>query len=328
MKCLAAPDNNAPKQHIAAAQSMHNVWTVGFLTTTHRFATLKAWWRGELALLWTVLVGGALYWLMKCLLTVMVGSADDDLYLREWIHSQLAWTLLTTLLMLDWALPVFRWSLNRLSRGGNIWITFCAFMISGYLLLSGVAEQTRDGFDVITIWRADSARTQTPFLVYADPALGRIMVSGNITPYSAIQFEAVVRANPQYQVVQLESLGGIVADADRMAALVRKRGLSTVSMEYCASACTDVFLAGKNRFLGPEARFGFHRTGYPSMPHDAPPSQLDKDHARTLRSAGVAEDFIEHVSATPYHRIWRPTQAEMFAADYATLHWSERPTGW
>ncbi len=328
MKCLAAPDNNVLKQHVAAAQSMHNLWTVGFLKMAHHLATLKAWWRGELALLWTVLLGGAMYWLMKCFLTVLIGSAEDDQYLREWIHSQLAWMLLTTLLMLAWALPVFRWTLNRLSMGRNIWITFAVFMTSGYLLLIGVVERTRDGVDVIKIWRADSARTQTPFLVYADPALGRIVASGDITPYSANLFEAVIRANPQYSVVQMESRGGFVVDADRMAALVRKRGLSTVSMEFCASACTDVFLAGKQRFLGPEARFGFHRSGYPGMPPDAPPSQSDMEHAVTLRSAGVAEDFIEHVSATPYHRIWRPTQAEMFAADYATLHWSERPAGW
>ncbi len=291
-------------------------------------AEIRDWWLGDLPLVRTTLIGAALYCFVLCLWTALFGAWGDDLYLHEWLHRRSPWLVLNTLLMLSWALPVLRCCLNRLRLGYSVWVTFTVFMTTGYFLVSGVASQFSEAVDVVRILRADDSGSWTPLDVYADPALGRIVATGDITPHSAELFERVVRANPQYPVVELESLGGLVRDAERIAALVQDRGLSTVSMQVCASACTLIFVAGKQRFLGPNARFGFHRSGYPGMPLNTPPSLEDQRHAQTLRGAGVAEDFIRRELATPHQSIWKPSHAEMFAANFATLWWSERPTGW
>lgn len=96
-----------------------------------------------------------------------------------------------------------------------------------------------------------------PLDVYADPILGRIVVKGEITHDGDRLFKEVVRANPSLTVVQIESDGGYVSEAMEMARMIRSLKLDTASMGRCASACTLIFLAGKSRYLGPEARISF-----------------------------------------------------------------------
>jgi hypothetical protein len=94
------------------------------------------------------------------------------------------------------------------------------------------------------------------------------------------------------------------------------------------SACTLVFIAGQQRYLGPQVDFGFHRSGYPGMSADEPLRPADEQIAQRYRSAGVSEAFIAQALATPHAQMWEPSQSELFESHFATLRWSERPANW
>jgi hypothetical protein len=291
-------------------------------------AQVLGWWRGEASLPRTVAAGAlislgghALWWLIE-------DDIQGPVYTQGALMLLSTWIALTTALMLLWAVPVFRVCLRRLGEPKSLVWTFVVFMTTLVLLVQGMVENFNASVQWVQVQRAEHRAKWQPLEVYADPALGRIVAKGDITAHSADEFERVVLANPQYGVVQIESYGGYVYDAHRMADLILARHLNTVSFVACASACTLMFAAGEQRFLGPTARFGFHRSGYPTMPRFAPASAADRRHAQFLRSRGVSEDFIERDLATPYFTIWKPSQAEMFAAGFATHRWSERPVGW
>lgn len=296
--------------------------------TPHLTNDVRAWWRGELSLPKTVIFGGLASLLVHSLWWAYESEFSAPRYSSDPPYLWSAWIALTTALMLMWALPVFRVCLRRLGEPKSLLWTFVVFMTTVVLFVQGMVGNINASAHLVRVQRAESREKWIPLDVYAEPALGRIVVRGHVSARSADDFERVVLANPQYQVVQIESHGGYVHDARRMAALIQSRHLDTVSFEKCASACTLMFAAGEQRFLGPNVKFGFHRSGYPTMPRFSPIGESDRQSAQFLRQRGVAEDFIEHKLNTPFFRIWKPSHSEMFAANFATHRWSERPVGW
>ncbi len=107
------------------------------------------------------------------------------------------------------------------------------------------------------------------------------------------------------QVIELESPGGRVFEADQMAALIRSHGWQTRAIGGCESACTLVFMAGSTRQLMPGAQLGFHRafagTFNPVIDHVA-----NQELAAMYRRAGLPEDFIARTLRTPPWQMWYP----------------------
>lgn len=209
----------------------------------------------------------------------------------------------------------------------SIIVSGFVFLLSSWGTLEATVFLATDTSTVVKKWYEVRTNGWTPLSVIADPYLGRIVVSGDITQDSDRLFESVVRANPALNVVQIESYGGYVYEALKMARLIRSLRLDTVSMRRCASACTLVFVAGKNRYLGPDARFRFHRAGYTGMPAGVKLEELDQELALFYTSMGASPEIPAGELATPFHSFWEPTQGFLFASNYATLRWSERPPG-
>ena len=65
--------------------------------------------------------------------------------------------------------------------------------------------------------------------------------------------------------IVLDSEGGNIYQARGLAKVIQKHLLDTYANDYCYSACTIAYVAGKTRFLGPEAKLGFHRYRVGSM---------------------------------------------------------------
>ena len=100
-----------------------------------------------------------------------------------------------------------------------------------------------------------------------------LALRGNLAAGAAERFEALLEASPAVREVVLTSPGGRMLEAERMAALIRKRGLDTRVEDYCMSACTDLLLAGRER---DRARAGQDRL---------PPAQLPGDQRLRHRKA-------------------------------------------
>ena len=140
---------------------------------------------------------------------------------------------------------------------------------------------------------------------------------GEIVSGSAAELRKVLAQYPSAKVLHLNSPGGEIEEAHRMLELVRERGLTTTVDKLCDSACTLVFLAGRQRVIAPGAEIGFHQPwalGVSSAEMDA----LDQNDKQYLRGQGVPQWFIDKAYSTPSTTIWIPATTELSAANVIT----------
>ena len=141
-----------------------------------------------------------------------------------------------------------------------------------------------------------------------------IEISGSFSWALPQTFQAVLASTPGAQVVQFESPGGHVVPALEIAALIRERGLATYVGRFCASACTVAFLGGRERWLAPDARLGFHQAHAPGMAAE----QTNAFMTAAYERLAVPRPFIARVLATPPTSLWYPTRDELRAAGFTT----------
>ena len=161
-----------------------------------------------------------------------------------------------------------------------------------------------------------------------------VYVIGALMDNSFLAFDALLQDAPRVRTVFLASPGGLTIEGRLIAALVRKRHLDTYVEQYCASACTQVFVAGQQRTLGPEAELGFHQAvgvntagetsaiAAASTRHLSPISVFGINGNDTLRlayeQAGIDPAFIAKALARGHEDMWLPSAAELAAAKVIT----------
>jgi hypothetical protein len=164
-----------------------------------------------------------------------------------------------------------------------------------------------------------------------------IYLTGNLFDGSYFKFVKLLRTAPGVQTVYLSSAGGRTYEGRLIAAAVRKYKLNTYVETYCASACTQIFVAGKDRSIGPRGKIGFHqsyvlkkdgdfisdidlRGGKAVDTSGTGVVGVDGDAAMRLayRRAGVDESFITKVFATRPDDMWHPDVSEMLSSRVAT----------
>jgi hypothetical protein len=153
-----------------------------------------------------------------------------------------------------------------------------------------------------------------PRWISLNTILGRIVVHGYLTRSQVSGLEREIAALPGVRTVELDSDGGRLEAARRMAEVVRAHHLDTLVSKECDSACTLVFLAGNRRLLGRNARLGFHTAsagGQPLMTTDA---ALVEEATRS----GVSEQFLRKAYSVPANEMWYPSIRELVAAKVAT----------
>ena len=161
-----------------------------------------------------------------------------------------------------------------------------------------------------------------------------IYLVGEIRGDTFLRFDALLLSAPKVKTVSLASVGGLVLEARLVAALVRKHQLSTYVEFYCASACTQIFAAGRERVLGKDAKLGFHqgvsigsdgKTGTSDAVTDrklSPTTVFGLSANDTLRyayqGAGFKQSFIDRVMAVDHDTMWLPTTQELREAQVIT----------
>lgn len=109
---------------------------------------------------------------------------------------------------------------------------------------------------------------------------------------------------PQLRVVHLNSAGGRLGEAIKLARLIRARGVVTYTSVACVSACTIAYVAGRERHLRAGARLGFHRSIFAGRENVGEMRKL-------LLAAGIERSFVERAVAQPASAIWYPTDEEL-----------------
>lgn len=119
---------------------------------------------------------------------------------------------------------------------------------------------------------------------------------------------------PNARAIRLDSPGGRIGVGLELHDIVRAHGLDTLVTGGCASACTDVFLAGRRRWAAEDAKLGFHQGAIGG----AVSRLIDAGATRLYTNAGVAADFIARVLAVGGGGLWVPQVAELRAARVVT----------
>jgi hypothetical protein len=112
---------------------------------------------------------------------------------------------------------------------------------------------------------------------------------------------------PGLKVLHLNSGGGRLGEAEKLAKLIRDRQLITYTSASCSSACTVAFLAGRERWLKDGAKLGFH--------HESFAGSEDFDSMRRLLAeAGLPSSFVDRAVAPSSRDMWYPTTSELIQA--------------
>ncbi len=157
---------------------------------------------------------------------------------------------------------------------------------------------------------------------------------GEIKNGTFLRFDELLGKAPKVKTIALASVGGLVLEARLVSALVRKRKLNTYVEFYCASACTQIFAAGRERVLGKDARLGFHQGVSVSQDGKTSSTEAVTDRKLTATSvfgvsandtlryayqlAGFEQGFIDKVMKVDHSDMWLPTTPELREARVIT----------
>ena len=156
-----------------------------------------------------------------------------------------------------------------------------------------------------------------PHVINVMPGGTELEFIGGIGGSASAELARALDANPGVHVLQLTSQGGNTLLAMDMELLVRSRGLVTYVPRFCASACAFVFLGGKQRYVGPGAKLGFHAAvGFEDSPEET--AHLAASVKTWMLGRGVAPAFVERAVSTPHTTVWEPTPDQLLQARVIT----------
>ncbi len=161
----------------------------------------------------------------------------------------------------------------------------------------------------------EDARTRQYALILR-PNTKRIHITGTFTLGMTNKLTALLDQNPTVTGIVLNSDGGHVYEGRGVAYLMRNRKLNTYVFDTCKSACTTAFIGGAKRYLGPNAKLGFHQykleLEFPTPLYDLKGEQ--EKEITFYRGQGIAEGFLAQVFNEPHSGIWFPEREELIEA--------------
>jgi ATP-dependent protease ClpP protease subunit len=267
-------------------------------------------WRGDLSL-------GVSYW-VNCL--VVSVAAQIGVYLSVWLSIPIVLVMFLSFVVLTCWQVVGTWrsAQKHAGHGGTPAVALLAKVVMVIWVLAAANSLATKWVPLGTdIWEGIRFEKAMPACqVRTLPGGKAVEIAGGLPPGSAAKLAEVLKATPQATVVYVNSIGGLVVEGQKAGQMIREQGLSTYT-EGCASAATLIFISGKERTIKEGAKIGFHAPkGYGMWAHE---KTIDDSMTReTMTEAGVSQDFINRVMATPTEKLWFPTVDEMRRANVIT----------
>jgi len=278
-------------------------------------------WRGELSLPVSYWInGGILVGIVSVALFATVnGMANGSHSLRAISFASLGVLLFSIMAWLWSTVGIWRSADNHVARGGvSAWATVAKFMVVvGILTMAGklttnILPQIKE-FALIAIGNDPLGGIVIKVSVNGQS----VIVIGTLREGSAAEVQKILDAAPGATSLVLNSNGGRLFEAQQLARAVRNRNLDTYVEDRCVSACTYVFLAGRNRAAAPNARIGFHQPSFPGLDTDTQRS-MTQDMMDVYRSAGLPEAFLQRIGRTSPKDMWYPTREELIDSNVIT----------
>lgn len=275
-------------------------------------------WRGELSLGISFWINGVLGFLL--VVAIVRCEALVEMSITTIAVEFISFHFALLLVLSIWqAVGIWRSASKHVGLGGGrIWTVLAKLTVALFAVAKVSFTTTSTIPLTIEFCRILAGDTMIPaYQIRVLPEGKEIEFTGGLRTGAARELEHVLNAAPQVNALRINSIGGRAHEARNIARLIRNRGLNTYASGYCLSAATTVFVAGKERVLEPNAKLGFHRGTLPGLTKNQWES-ADQKERDEMRRAGISEDFINRVLATPSHDIWFPSLEEMQRAGVIT----------
>lgn len=298
-------------------------------STTHIAATRNKWnnyiarhWRGELSLPVSYWINGFLGNIIAVFVIAGINAGTD---IKNVFRPELA--LLSIILIWFTALSIFVWQIVGVWRSAKYykrtnhtrsWGGVAQFVMV-IALFRSIASFGQTGVPQIIeyykIFAGDEEVGKYAFRVLRDGQ--ELEFSGGITFGAAKEFERFINAMGAVKLVHLSSLGGRISEAQRIGDIIKKNGLNTYVSNGCMSACTIIFLSGRERFIHTNSRIGFHQPDFPGMTDEDRRNAVTREEKR-LQELGVSAAFARKANLASPDTMWFPTSSELLSERVAT----------
>ncbi|MEH3119806.1 MAG: hypothetical protein PGN25_20045 [Methylorubrum populi] len=137
-----------------------------------------------------------------------------------------------------------------------------------------------------------TAPDAAPTRIVLGPHGRDVRLSGALTEGAAERLARLLDAHGAVGRIHLTSEGGLVDEGAAIGALIARYGLVTYVPDYCVSACTLAFVRGRERWVLPDSRLGFHAP-YETGPFGVEIAADSAPERAAYLAAGVRADFVD-----------------------------------
>jgi hypothetical protein len=279
-------------------------------------------WRGELSLPVSYWINGFLGNVGAVIVVTLLGQGLD---FKEEFQPAIALLLVTAiwatvLIVAIWqSVGVWRSATNYSDKnvrsywGGvaKFMVCIAALRVGSQIFMAGIPQIT----EFAKIYAGNDDVGTYKFQVLNGGQ--ELEFTGGIPFGTAKAFEGFADALNGLKTVRLTSVGGRIAEAQRIADQIKRRGLNTYAPDYCVSACTIIFLSGRQRFIDSGTRLGFHQPDFPGISNEER-RQMIADEEKRLTSMGVSLAFARKANLASPNNMWYPNVPELLTEHIAT----------
>lgn len=159
--------------------------------------------------------------------------------------------------------------------------------------------------------RADS--DTAPAALALSPDGIELRLDGDLVDGTARRIRTMLRTHAGIRVLTLRSDGGLVDEAEQIGDIVSAYGLATFAPDTCVSACTLVYVRGRERLAAPDAQLGFHAP-WVAGTRDREVQVSSAEERQAYVAAGIAPDFVDRALSTPSSDVWFPDREHLLRA--------------
>lgn len=272
------------------------------------------YWRGAYPL-------GVSFWLVFVLLSAVYHSMEPLLQRPLAEHPKVyIWT--TIIYLVVCRLFIFPWQVVGLLRASDRhYVTYqrpaVKSSVQATIVLSLVftAGHTIGAVQSLVAYK-EKMETQsvrgTPEYSLELVAGGRLLHLEGVLDFGIVEaVKRILDGNPGIRGIVLDSEGGQIYEGRGLGMLIDQHELDTYSFIGCSSACSTAFIGGRKRYLGTNAKLGFHQYRLDSGNilqyhkfHDlGVEEQKDLD---AFKAKNLKDEFLRKVFETPYNQMWFP----------------------
>lgn len=255
------------------------------------------------------------FWLNNILVSAIVVTtltyfipADEELSIR----SELAWIWLPTaflVLLAVWQLVgLWRSAARTIAETGRRWMPRLAKLFVAVNVLGVATSMTVDAIGSVELFQALRDPDLTEHRLIVDEVAQTAIFYGALSDHSA---DRLIRAllDGRYATLRIDSPGGLVRPAVRVARQIRDRKVRVVVEGQCISACVLLLAASSAGAISPRADVVLHR----SRPVVSRLPWLAMAPEDSMNSALFREFGVRAVVYGPLreHEFWQPPLRQM-----------------